>query len=60
MVFWKKGGLVAKNDELKKEKRYRSMMKQGGLFCFVLFCHDNISQTMALHVALSISLESSR
>jgi len=37
MVFWKKGGLVAKNNELKKQKQQnRSMMKQGGLFCFVL------------------------
>jgi hypothetical protein len=36
MVFWKKGGLVAKNNELKKKKQNRSMMKQGGLFCFVM------------------------
>jgi hypothetical protein len=36
------------------------MMKQGGLFCFVLFRHDDISQTMVLHVVLLVSLESSR
>jgi hypothetical protein len=30
-------------------------MKQGSLFCFV--CHDEISQTMRLHVGLLVSLD---
>jgi hypothetical protein len=29
-------------------------MKQGRLFCFVLFYHAKISQTMALHVVLLV------
>jgi hypothetical protein len=52
MVFWKKGGLVAKNDELQKEKRYRSMMKQGGLFCFVSFCFVMITSPKTWHFML--------
>jgi hypothetical protein len=35
-------------------------MKQGSLFCFVLFYHTQISQIMALHAMFLASLESSR
>jgi len=35
-------------------------MKQGSLFCFVLFCHIEMSQTMVIHVMLLISWESSQ
>ncbi len=30
-------------------------MKQGSLFCFVLFCHAEISQTMALREAMFLA-----
>jgi hypothetical protein len=56
MVFWKKGGLVAKNNEL-KNKIKKSIYDEARWF--VLFCHDDISQTMVLHVVLLVSLESS-
>ncbi len=35
-------------------------MKQGNLFCFVLLCHVQISQTMMLHAGLLVSSESSQ
>jgi hypothetical protein len=35
-------------------------MKEGNLFCFILFWHAEISQTMILHAALLVSLESSQ
>jgi len=35
-------------------------LKQGGLFCFVLFYHVEISKTTTFHAALLVSLESSQ
>jgi hypothetical protein len=35
-------------------------MKEGNLFCFILFCHAEISQIMMLHATLLVSLESSK
>ncbi len=35
-------------------------MKQGSLFCFVLFCTDEIHRTGMLQIAFLVSLESSR
>jgi hypothetical protein len=34
-------------------------MKEGNLFCFISFCHAEISQNRMLHAALLVSSESS-
>jgi hypothetical protein len=35
-------------------------MKEGRLFCFVLFCFDQIHQTGMLQIVFLVSFESSR